>query len=340
MLEIEFTGGQGLDIQDGLILSYDKAILLCSRKNEELLSSERSYELGYRILVDKADIYTSKLIFPYEFFDFKTILEEEIRHEYSQGEADKFLTYFEQKLPKENFSWKKKNKVKLAKSIKEPVKQPKRSVDKGKKRFTINGRRLGKIGLGVLLLFVATFGTVSFLSGAKEEPQPTFQQLIKEGDYIKAVKTYPDKQEAVQDKLFIQALSGKEKDKENYEAFSKKFSSKKTKFDQSVLEGDYKKTIQEYEKKESLYSNDDERLEVVGYAYLKDKNLEKAKKLAEKSSNVDLEERIFKYEQLTLSIKKRQKHIEELQKDPIKNEAVIKKQIDLLFKDKEELNKM
>ncbi|MBC1284123.1 hypothetical protein HB768_13795 [Listeria welshimeri] len=73
---------------------------------------------------------------------------------------------------------------------------------------------------------------------------------------------------------------------------------------------------------------------------MKNKDLEKAKKIEEVYPNLDLEKRLAQYEQLVLSIERREKLMKELQKDPIKNEKAIQATIELLFKDKAALEQI
>ncbi|HHQ0190797.1 TPA: hypothetical protein ACSKR0_002860 [Listeria monocytogenes] len=327
MLEIIFLDGEEMDIQEGLKLDYNKAQALCERKNEELLSRSHEASCGYQLLSQEKVVYESRLHFPYDLFDFHEILQKELN---GKEEAEAFLTWFEEQInykrPKMKTS---PNKERRPKKEKQEKRRKERKVP-----------RLSQKKMGVLFLCLFVLGLVGltiYMIQPEAKEKPAYATLMKEKKYKQAAKAYPEKQAIIREKLFHQAMTGGEQDKKVYQTYNDTYPSKTSDFDQAVLASDYQATLKAYEKMPSIIEKDSERLAIVGYAYLKNKDLVAAKEIAEKTENLDLEKRIAHFEQLTLSITNREKKINDLQKDPIKNEKAIQKEIDLLYQDKEAL---
>ncbi|EAC7082543.1 hypothetical protein AF306_09830 [Listeria monocytogenes] len=329
MLEVIFLNGRDLDIQEGLKLEYEQAQKLCERKNEELLARTQERVCYYQLVSQDKVVYESKLQFPYEFFDFHEILVQEVGE---QEGADEFITWFESQT---NY---KKSKLLKGEKNKEAKKGKVRKERSNRIRNTPNLKvRLGLFFM-VMCLLAAGIGLFFAFSGADKEQ--TLSDLMKQGKYVQAAKAYPSEQTNIYEELLDKAMAGEASDKKMFREYSKIYSTDTTAFDKAVLEGNYQEVIAAYEANSTVIEKDEERYAIVGYAYLKDKNLSAAKKITEKTENLDLEKRIAHYEQLILSITNREKKIQDLQKDPIKNEETIKKEIDLLYKDKEALAKL
>ncbi|RJY80715.1 hypothetical protein [Listeria monocytogenes] len=329
MLEVIFHNGRDLDIQEGLRLEYEQAQKLCERKNEELLAREQERVCDYQLVSQDNVVYESKLQFPYEFFDFHEILVQEVG---GQEGAEEFIAWFENQT---NF---KKPKLMKREKNKEAKKGKVRKERSNRIRNTPHLKvRLGLFFIAMCLL-AAGIGLFFAFSGADQEQ--TLSDLMKQGEYVQAAKAYPSEQTNIYEELLDKAMTGEASDKKSFREYSKIYPTDTTAFDKAVLEGNYQEVIAAYEANPTVIEKDEERYAIVGYAYLKDKNVSAAKKIAEKTENLDLEKRIAHYEQLTLSITNREKKIQDLQKDPIKNEEAIKKEIDLLYKDKEALAKL
>ncbi|MBC1487255.1 hypothetical protein HB897_13555 [Listeria seeligeri] len=330
MLEIIFLDGKEMDIQEGQKLDYNKAQALCERKNEELLSRSHEASCSYQLLSYEKVVYESRLHFPYDLFDFHEILQKEL---HGKEEAEAFLTWFEEqinyKAPKIKTSQKKERR---------PKKEKQEKRRKERKVPTLSKKMSGVLFLCLFGLGLVGFTIYMIQPEAKEKP--AYSTLMKEKKYNQAAKVYPEKQAIIREKLFQQAMKGNEHEKNVYKEYNDTYPSKTGEFDRAVLASDFQATIKAYEKKPSIIEKDSERLAIVGYAYLKNKDLAAAKDVAEKTENLDLEKRIAHYEQLTLSIANREKKIKDLQKDPIKNEKAIQTEIDLLYQDKEALLKL
>ncbi|MBC2373745.1 hypothetical protein HBP98_17170 [Listeria booriae] len=330
MLEVIFTNGKELDIQEGLRLSYEKAMALGIRKNEELIASNRVGTCQYQILFEDKMIYESQLKFPYDLFDFEGIMEEELA---GTEEGNFLLSWLaDQVRPK-------KKKVVAPKKEKAPRVPKEKKVRKKKQLQTFQLNRALKLVIAVGTLFLIAAVVLWMAPNLKKE-EPSYEALLKTGDYVLAAKTYKDKTEDIRQMLFQEALESGDKAQKAYRTFAKAYPSKISTLDIAILDGDYKATIQAYEQSVDEFQNDKTRMQLVGYAYLKNKDLEKAKKIEEVYPNLDLEKRLAQYEQLVLSIERREKLMKELQKDPIKNEKAIQATIELLFKDKAALEQI
>ncbi|MBC1572770.1 hypothetical protein HCJ25_14070 [Listeria sp. FSL L7-1426] len=329
MLKVIFLNGRDIDIQEGLKLEYEQAQKLCERKNEELLARTQERDCQYQLVSQDKVVYESKLQFPYEFFDFHEILVQEVG---GQDGADEFIAWFESQI---NY---KKPKLMKGEKNKEAKKGKVRKERSNRIRNTPNLKaRLGLFFMAMCLL-AAGIGLFFAFSGADKEQ--TLSDLMKQGEYVQAAKAYPSEQTNIYEGLLDKAMAGEASDKKTFREYSKIYPTDTTAFDKAVLEGNYQEVITAYEANPTVIEKDGERYAIVGYAYLKDKKVSSAKKIAEKAENLDLEKRIAHYDQLTLSITNREKKIQALQKDPIKNEEAIKKEIDLLYKDKEALAKL
>ncbi|EEO6566782.1 hypothetical protein G6H68_002111 [Listeria monocytogenes] len=329
MLEIIFLNGSDLDIQEGQKLEYEQAKKLCERKNEELLSRTQERVCYYQLVSQDKVVYESKLQFPYEFFDFHEILVQEVGE---QEGADEFIAWFESQI---NY---KKSKLLKGEKNQKTKKGKVRKERSNRIRNTPNLKVLLGLFFMAMCIFAAGIGLFFAFSGADKEQ--TLSDLMKQGEYVQAAKAYPSEQTNIYEELLDKAMTGEASDKKMFREYSKIYPTDTTAFDKAVLEGNYQEVIAAYEANSTVIEKDEERYAIVGYAYLKDKNVSAAKKITEKTENLDLEKRIAHYEQLILSITNREKKIQDLQKDPIKNEEAIKKEIDLLYKDKEALAKL
>ncbi|RQW65297.1 hypothetical protein DUK53_17165 [Listeria sp. SHR_NRA_18] len=330
MLEVLFSNGKELDIQEGLRLSYEKAMALGIRKNEELIASNRTGVCQYQLLFEDKMIYESQLKFPYELFDFERIMEEELA---GTAEGNVLLAWLaDQVHPK-------KKKDAASKKVKAPREPREKKVREKKQRqpFQLNRPLKLAIAVGTLVLIAVA---ALWMAPNLQSEEPSYEGLIKSGDYVGAAKMYEDKTEDIRQTLFQKALDLGDKGQKTYRTFAKAYPSKTSTLDIAILDGDYKATIQAYEQSTELFQKDKTRMQLVGYAYLKNKDLEKAKQIEEVYPNLDLEKRLAQYEQLVLSIERREKLMKELQKDPIKNEKAIQATIELLFKDKAALEQI
>lgn len=323
-MEIEFIDGKELDIQEGLQLSYEKAMQLCTRKNEEVYAIGLSKSCSYKLLSEGKPVFESTFHFPYDYFDFLAILKEELTGN-SQGEV--LLAWIEEEI--------------------EPTKRRKRQEKVASPKKERATRRPRKKLAKSWVLGIATFSVLGIMGGLlffflqhPEKEAPSLERLLQQKDYVAAAKAYPDKQERIADQQLEKVMKGEKDAESTYRDFLKHIDVPFQSFDLAVLDQDFRATIAAYEKQPSVIQKSEKRMAILGYAYLKDKQVEKAKKIAKEWNHVDLEKRIVQWEQLQLAIHNRQKTIKKLQKHPVKHEKAIQKEIERLFQDKEALEKL
>ncbi|MBC1922993.1 hypothetical protein [Listeria grayi] len=323
-MEIEFFDGKELDIQEGLRLSYEKALELCIRKNEEIYAIGIVKHCQYRLLSAGKTVYESVLRFPYDSFDFLAILQEELAGK-KQGEA--LLAWIEEEIQ----PTKRRNRQETTRSPKK-----KKTIDQSRKR--LSKRWLIGITAFLVVCIMGVLGVLFLKQPAKQAP--SLDTLLNKKEYVAAAKAYPDKKEGIANQLLEEAMKGTTKGVQEYKQFLSQINLPFSTFDTAVLNHDFRATIAAYEKQQAVIQKSDKRMVILGYAYLKDKQVDKAKKIANQFAHVDLEKRVAQWEQLQLAIQNRQAAIKKLQKHPIKNEKAIQKEIERLFKDKEAIEKL
>ena len=189
--------------------------------------------------------------------------------------------------------------------------------------------------LGVLLLLVG-----GFIVYGKSTVKPTFDEYMNKNEFVKAGKEYPDKAEEIESVLFELTRTKDEKYLKELVAFNKQHATIQGAFDIAMFQRSYKEATIVYEENEKKLSQDQTRATLAGYAFLKEKEIEKAEKISTEIDSVELEKYIAKYKQLELTIHETETTIKQLQKDPIKNEKAIEKAIDKLYELKENLQNL
>lgn len=168
----------------------------------------------------------------------------------------------------------------------------------------------------------------------------SYKQLLSNKQYILAAEKYPNKKDATADYLMEEVIQSKEpiyQLKNYYQTVSSRYKV----LDIFLLNEDYSSAIAEYEKEGfSLDQKDLMRGTLLGRAYLKIDQVEKAEKISGKINSPELEKYIARYKQYQLQIQELSKEIETLEKDPLENKDKIFDKIDALYDTKLEMKKM
>lgn len=251
-------------------------------------------------------------------------------------EKEELLLQIEQELTKTelDFTENKENSPKVEKKKKEK----KQEINKSKKKRSFHLNKKLLVGLVSLfsLLFVA-YAVISFANTPKEK-EPTLQEYLSNQEFLKAGKAYPDELAAIENELFMLT---RQKDKsylKQLEEFNQAYPTKQGSFDLAMFAFDYEEAMILYEKAPSAFENDEIRLALIGYAFLKMDKVEDAKKILSKAKNAELEKYVRQYEQLLLIVQEKEKEISELQKKPSENKEKIEKSINELYEAKEKIS--
>lgn len=150
---------------------------------------------------------------------------------------------------------------------------------------------LGGVGLGVIRAVAQN----NQAQVSQNNTKPSFSELIKSGDYEKAVANYPRKA--------VQAENAMMSDKEltakgtMAEKISKYSDNDVIKFDVDYFKGDYQEAVDIYRKssEKDLTSLSEERRIMVAYSLMKTGNISDAKQIAKPLNNENLNKRISIY---------------------------------------------
>lgn len=308
-------------------IDIDKAVLILERQNSQALNEEWESSCRYSLILDDNVVYQSDLILPYEVFDLFSIIKQEVLEQEGDSEQlNDFLNWLEKVLKKSS----KEKKVKSPK-VKKEKKEPKakRNINKGKLKILL-------ATISTLIIAIVFSIAVFFFVNHK----PDYSTLLEQKEYVKAVEYYPDKKEEIEDEIFQSSSDNGELAIQDLKQFNKASKTKFGLFDLYVLENHFEQALNVFEKNPNIFDNQKERLILVGYFYLKQDNVEKAESINKNTNSTELEEYIYNYKQLSLLINEKEEKIKELQKEPSKNAELIKKEIDRLFKAKEELENL
>ncbi|OOG23306.1 hypothetical protein BZK37_17775 [Enterococcus casseliflavus] len=95
-----------------------------------------------------------------------------------------------------------------------------------------------------------------------------------------------------------------------------------------------------FEDNRSVFQEENVRLLFVGYAYLKTDQLSQAKQINASIHQIELEKKIYLYEQLTRSIAEKEKELKELEKGGYKNREQAEKVANEKFELQEQLQNL
>ena len=177
---------------------------------------------------------------------------------------------------------------------------------------------------GIGYVIISNFAPVT--SQAKEEKVVlSLENLLKEKKYFEAAKQYEDNLNEIENELFQAIINGESSKTINVETlskFQKKYPTTNGAFDLAFLKGKYEDMIKYYLNHKYRFESDEIRLNLVGYAYLKEDKLDKAKEIAEKVEDVELSKKIASYELYREQLAEKEKSIEGVKPT---NEAELKK---------------
>lgn len=305
-------------------IQIEKALQILNRQNDRCLNEEWKASCAYSIQLNDGVIYSSSLKFPYESFSLYTIIESEMKESSDIGENEEQFLNWLQGVTGEPIKAK-KEKI---------VKEKKQKIQKEPRHIKLNPKLIiGGVGL-VLIVTIAIAATLFF------NQKPTYSDLMKKQDYLTAGKLYPEKVEEIENEIFNSVSVNGSEAIQDLKDFNKVHKSILGTFDLAVIEHDFTRAIEIFEKDKKAFSNLKNRLILVGYSYLKQGDLKKAEEINQEINSTELEQYIYKFSQLTLFIKEKEKEIEQMQKDPIKNQQAIEKAIDSLFEAKDNLENL
>lgn len=329
---------ENMEVPTGKPIQIEKALQILNRQNDRCLNEEWKASCAYSIQLNEGIIYSSSLKFPYESFSLYTIIESEMKESSDIGENEEQFLNWLQGVTGEPIKAKKEKIVK-EKKLKEPKgpKEKKQKIQKEPREprhIKLNPKLIiGGVGL-VLIVTIAIAATLFF------NQKPTYSDLMKKQDYLTAGKLYPEKVEEIENEIFNSVSANGSEAIQDLKDFNKVHKSILGTFDLAVIEHDFTRAIEIFEKDKKAFSNLKNRLILVGYSYLKQGDLKKAEEINQEINSTELEQYIYKFNQLTLFIKEKEKDIEQMQKDPIKNQQAIEKAIDSLFEAKDNLENL
>lgn len=315
-----------------------QALEILSKKNIQSKEANITMNCSYQLIYEEDEIYQSTISFPKENFNLFQSIEQDmldLNNGTLNQETEEFLMFLAKIFPK--------NIVKLTNNdIKEY--EPKQVIEKPKKvkktRQPINQKLVAKILVSVVLFFVVGFGvvySVQHFSRAEKPKEVTYDTLIEEQQYLEAGKKYPKKIEAIENLLYEKAITSKKQEAlDTLSDFNTSYPTIFGEFDLGIVINDYKQALETYEKNSDAFKKEQERLTLVGYCYLKENNLDKAKEISKTIDSVELEKKIFEYTQLSIEIEELEKQLSELEKGGSKNkdqaQKIAEQKFDLMEK--------
>lgn len=305
-MEIVFLHPEKVSLPENRRYPLAKGVLLLNRENQELLASHKTNaSVSFELYESETEIpiYQGDFRLPVANFQFVDM----VRADYERYEeiTDDFLEFLNS-LSKE-LGIKQDKKLLKTKESKQAKKQ--RTKPKKETIHSERNSRRSKVFLWIigLLVFLLVLGIGFFsIQRLQHSPVParqtvqksTLDQMLLEGKYLQAAKNNPGKIEEIENQLFQTILDGK-KTKINYqtlEQFQKHHPTTKGGFDKDFLNGEYQKMIQTYKRHMQSFNQDEIRMNLVGYAYLKIDDIEKAKEIAEQVQDSALAKKIASYE--------------------------------------------
>ncbi len=174
------------------------------------------------------------------------------------------------------------------KNLPVPIEKPKKNRGKLKK--------IGKLVLGVFILFSLILGGIYFLN-----LKPSYNTLLQKQEYIKAAKLYPDKVNDLENRIVVkrEVNSSQIKPLISNSAFN---NGTFIKFDRSFLDNNYSQAIVDASALPKG-SFKDVHASMLGYAYLKEDNVKLAKVYAKQADDSSLKSKITTVESAEASIK-------------------------------------
>lgn len=333
-------------------LELSRGLELLEKKNQEALETKQTMLCSYELTYQGKVIYQSSLEFPIENFDlFEQIKSDLTQVSANETDVQEFIIFLAPFFPKKKGN---KGNNKANPFRREPIKSETKDTPPTSNLFKSSNENEDKqvkksrkplpikkivittaafLFVGILLFFSANF----IKSKTLADKTPSYSELIKQKEYDKAVKFYPDSKENIEELLNQQALEKKSIETlSQLKEFDGQFPTVFGSFDIAILEADYRQAISTFEGNKNKFKHDTNRLILVGYSYLKLEQLEPVKVIIQETQSIELEKKLFQYEQLTIEINELEQELIELEKGGSKNKAKAEEVINKKFKLQEE----
>lgn len=282
-------------------LPLEKANAFLHDLNEYMIENKEKKDYPFELIFEGDTLYKSTIDLPIENdFSLQLLIESELR-KLNTKEATDFLNwlqpFFEERPAAE--------KIK-------PQKQ--------KTRNPINLSGFQRKAIFFVFIVVLGVGAFSLLSPSNGEKRISYSELISSKEYLTAGRQYPKKHSEIEQEIYNSILEKRTAEKINQlEKFNKKYPTVFGKFDLAIFSKEYDEAIGYFEDHSSTFEKDKERMILVGYSFLKEDQLDAAKKVSESLKSVELEKKIYEYENLKQLIAEKEKELEELEKGGSKN---------------------
>ena len=333
-MDCRFIEVEGLSMACPKTMSLKEANRMLFKKNEEVDMEGIDVTFHYELIQDERVVLRSQLSLPVFDFDWWELLEEFL---FEKGASEEIVNQFSESFKN---SLEDVPEIKTVKPKKE--KKPKRKkeripIEKVQKKKTPTKwlYYLGMVFVSFALLVVLGFGVnqVFFTEGQTL----TYEELIDQQQFEEAYQLYPKEQQKTETFFYYYALDNRsEATLRRFSDFHEENETTFGSFDLAILQNNYSGAFSAYEEQTEAFSNDPERLAIVGYCYLKVGELDEAKQINTQINSIELEKKIVLYEQLTLQIQAAEKEIEALQEEATLDREELEQQLNDLFDLKEE----
>lgn len=269
--------------------------------NEYLKEKQEVKEYPFELIYDGDVLYKSSIRLPVESsFSLREIIESELES-LQNKEATDFLKwlqpFFDEQAASESIN-PKQQKIKSTPNLSD------------KKRKVVFFVLMLVIGVSLFTLFRPSNG----------EEKASYTELISSKDYLAAGKEYPKKHEDIEQNIYESILEKRTDDKiKHLKRFNDKYPTVFGNFDLAIFNKEYAEAITSFENDPSEFKNDKERMVLVGYSYLKEDRLDEAKKISGSLKSVELEKKIYDYQNLNRLIDEKEKELKDLEKGGSKN---------------------
>lgn len=333
-MDCRFIEVEGLSMACPKTMSLKEANRMLFKKNEEVDMEGIDVTFHYELIQDERVVLRSQLSLPVFDFDWWELLEEFL---FEKGASEEIVNQFSESFKN---SLEDVPEIKTVKPKKE--KKPKRKkeripIEKVQKKKTptkwLYG--VGMVFVSLALLVVLGFGVnqVFFTEGQTL----TYEELIDQQQFEEAYQLYPKEQQKTETFFYYYALDNRsEATLRRFRDYHEENETTFGSFDLAILQNNYSGAVSAYEEQTEAFSNDPERLAIVGYCYLKVGELDEAKQINTQINSIELEKKIVLYEQLTLQIQVAEKEIEALQEEATLDREELEQQLNDLFDLKEE----
>lgn len=333
-MDCRFIEVEGLSMACPKTMSLKEANRMLFKKNEEVDMEGIDVTFHYELIQEERVVLRSQLSLPVFDFDWWELLEEFL---FEKGASEEVVNQFSESFKN---SLEDIPEIKTVKPKKE--KKPKRKKERIPKEKVQNKRTpikclygVGMVFVSLALLVVLGFGVnqVFFTEGQTL----TYEELIDQQQFEEAYQLYPKEQQKTETFFYYYALDNRsEATLRRFRDFHEERETTFGSFDLAILQNNYSGAVSAYEEQIEAFSNDPERLVIVGYCYLKVGELDEAKQINTQINSIELEKKIVLYEQLTLQIQAAEREIEALQEEATLDREELEKQLNDLFDLKEE----